>query len=252
MIGRWASWLVTLAGGVAVVLAFYAVLGPDVHDHIDTFISDLRAQSDPQATHGQGQGWNGDKAEPVTTATIGPKGDPGDRGTPGPQGERGPVGLQGPKGDPGPRGEAGPQGVKGEPGVSGLKGEPGAPGPRGEAGAQGPKGEAGLQGPKGEAGLQGPKGEAGVQGPRGEPGPPGPKGEPGLPGARAEAGGHGPSFRILNGRPSNSCAADETMISAYCVSDASEIVSPPIIIPPRGARCLGVLNPRVIITCAKL
>jgi hypothetical protein len=42
------------------------------------------------------------------------------------------------------------------------------------------------------------------------------------------------------------------MISAYCVSQANEITSAPIIIPPRAARCLGVLNPTVVITCAKL
>jgi hypothetical protein len=59
-------------------------------------------------------------------------------------------------------------------------------------------------------------------------------------------------MRVLAGRPSNSCQADETLISAYCVSSATEITSAPVIIPPRGARCVGILNVTVVITCAKL
>jgi hypothetical protein len=59
-------------------------------------------------------------------------------------------------------------------------------------------------------------------------------------------------LRVLSGRPSNSCQADETLISAYCTSSATEITSAPIIIPPRSARCLGILNVAVVITCAKL
>ncbi len=42
------------------------------------------------------------------------------------------------------------------------------------------------------------------------------------------------------------------MISAYCVSSADQMKSDPFIVPPRGARCVGVLNPAVVITCAKL
>jgi hypothetical protein len=42
------------------------------------------------------------------------------------------------------------------------------------------------------------------------------------------------------------------MISAYCVSRATEMQSPPFISPPRGARCLGIMSPTVVITCAKL
>jgi hypothetical protein len=42
------------------------------------------------------------------------------------------------------------------------------------------------------------------------------------------------------------------MISAYCVSSANEIIAPPVIIPPRGARCMGIMNVKVVITCAKL
>jgi hypothetical protein len=42
------------------------------------------------------------------------------------------------------------------------------------------------------------------------------------------------------------------MIAAYCVSGADEISAPPFIIPPRGARCVGVFKPTVVITCAKL
>lgn len=90
---------------------------------------------------------------------------------------------------------------------------------------------------------QGPKGERGPRGPRGETGPPGPKGEAGAPTA---------TLRILRGKALNSCESDETLISAYCVSSASEIKSNPFIIPPRGARCVGMLNPTVVITCAKL
>ena len=36
----WVSWLVTLAGGIAVVMAFYAVLPSDVRDDIGAIISD--------------------------------------------------------------------------------------------------------------------------------------------------------------------------------------------------------------------
>ena len=289
MIGRWASWLVTLAGGFATALVFYAVLGPNLQDTV-SYISDLRTQpaATPSAT--EGPGWKLNSAEPTTTGTVGPKGAPVDRSIPGARGEIGPVGLQGPKGDPGAaglRGEPGPvglqgpkgdpgaaglrgapgpaglQGPKGDPGAAGLRGEagpaglqgpkgdPGAHGLRGEAGPQGAKGEAGLPGLKGEPGSAGPKGEAGLQGPAGEPGPPGPRGEPGSAGTRVE-GGAGPSMRILTGRQSNACQADEAMIAAYCVSDANEIMSPPVIVPPRGARCLGVLNPKVVITCARL
>jgi hypothetical protein len=57
---------------------------------------------------------------------------------------------------------------------------------------------------------------------------------------------------VVRGQPSTSCAADETMIGVYCISAADEIRSDPIVIPPRGARCVGVLKPQVVITCAKL
>jgi hypothetical protein len=143
-------------------------------------------------------------------------------------GDRGPAGEAGPKGDTGPKGEAG---------------EPGPQGPKGDAGAPGPKGEAGLQGPKGDAG---PKGEPGLKG------EPGPKGDAGAPGPKGEPGGVGTSFRVLRGRASNSCAPDETLISAYCVSDADAIAAPPFIIPPRGARCVGIMNATVVIVCGKL
>jgi hypothetical protein len=57
---------------------------------------------------------------------------------------------------------------------------------------------------------------------------------------------------VVRGRPAGACHGDETMISAYCISEATEIVSSPVIIPPRAARCMGMLNPTVVITCAKL
>jgi hypothetical protein len=111
----------------------------------------------------------------------------------------------------------------------------------GPAGPQGLKGEAGPVGPKGEPGPPGPKGDAGPAGPKGDAGPPGPPGE---------AGG-GPSLRVLTGRASNACRPDETMISAYCVSEANEIQSAPFIIPPRGAHCVAIRNATVVIVCAK-
>jgi hypothetical protein len=42
------------------------------------------------------------------------------------------------------------------------------------------------------------------------------------------------------------------MIAAYCVSGASEMQSAPFISPPRSAHCVGMMNPAVVITCAKL
>jgi hypothetical protein len=190
---QWAAWLVTLAVGVLVILAYYAVLGSNLDDHVHAIL-DLRKNS-PQASPATiGQNWQADKSAATDAAVPGPK------GAHGPQGEPGPPGLQGPKGDRG---------------VQGLKGDPGEQGPQGERGPPGPKGELGSQGPKGEPSTL------------------------------------GTTLRVLRGKPSNSCQADEMMISAYCISSADEIKSDPIIIPPRGARCLGMLNPTVVITCAK-
>ncbi|MBX9845580.1 MAG: hypothetical protein K2Z80_27630 [Xanthobacteraceae bacterium] len=42
------------------------------------------------------------------------------------------------------------------------------------------------------------------------------------------------------------------MISVYCVSGANEIQSAPFVIPPRGAKCVGMMNPTAVITCARL
>ena len=116
---------------------------------------------------------------------------------------------------------------------------------------------------KGEAGPPGAKGEAGPPGPKGEPGPPGPPGpkgdsgisrpnnEPAAEHAKPDEANHGPTLRVLTGRASNSCKPDEVMISAYCSSAATEITAVPIIIPPRSARCVAILNATVVITCAK-
>jgi len=246
----WASWLLTLVGCAAVGAAFYAALGNDAPDKVGAMVGALRspATSRMHATVGQNSGVQKIEPEPRPIERI--KGDPGDRGPPGPRGEPGPPGVaglpgaQGPKGEAGMPGAIGERGPKGDPGVRGAKGDAGVPGRAGEPGTAGQRGEPVPRGAKGEAGLQGPKGDPGAQGPQGEPGPPGPKGEPG--------GGIGPSLRVLRDRASNSCQPDETMISAYCVSSADEIVSAPIIMPPRGARCLGILNPKVVITCAKL
>jgi hypothetical protein len=57
---------------------------------------------------------------------------------------------------------------------------------------------------------------------------------------------------LQRGRGAVYCASDETLIAAYCISQATEITSSPIIIPPRGARCIGVYDPMVVITCGKL
>ena len=128
-------------------------------------------------------------------------------------------------------------------------------GPQGPKGGTGPQGEAGLsgpQGPKGDPGQPGLQGALGPPGPKGEAGPPGPKDEPGSQGAKGEPGASMGALRVLRGQASNACEPDETMISAYCVSSADQMKSDPFIVPPRGARCVGVLNPAVVITCAKL
>jgi hypothetical protein len=125
----------------------------------------------------------------------------------------------------------------------------GPQGPKGEPGLQGERGPPGERGTQGERGLPGPQGERGPAGPRGERGPPGPQSEPG-PAASAETGAL--VLRVLRGKPSKSCDADETLISAYCTGSASETQSAPFIIPPRAARCIGIFEPSVVITCAKL
>ena len=258
------AWLVTGIAGTSVVLAFYAVFSSHLSSEIVSLLASRKQTQSGPATLGQnwtagkgalidvvgeqGGGARAPQGEPGPPGLQGPKGDPGQQG---PQGERGPPGPKGEPGLQGPKGEAGLQGPKGEAGLQGPKGEPGPQGLKGEAGLQGPKGEAGLQGLKGEAGLQGLKGEAGLQGPKGEPGPQGLKGEAGLQGPKGEPGTSASALRVLRGQASNSCAPDETMISAYCVSSDSEMKSDPFIIPPRGARCVGVLNPAVVITCAK-
>lgn len=258
------AWLVTCIAGTSVVFAFYAVFSSHLGGDIVP-IAGLRTHM-PTAPAASNRKWKTDALAVDAVATgeqrnagpqgpkgqSGPQGEPGPAGPPGPKGEVGPqgpkgeAGLQGLKGEAGPqgpKGEVGPQGLKGEIGLQGPKGEPGPQGPKGEAGPPGSQGERGTPGPKGEAGLQGPKGEAGLQGLKGEPGPPGPKGEPGAP-----AGG----LRVLRGQASNACEPDETMISAYCVSSAGQMKSDPFVVPPRGARCVGVLNPAVVITCAKI
>ncbi|MCX7312962.1 MAG: hypothetical protein NTV56_14855 [Alphaproteobacteria bacterium] len=208
----WASWLITLAGGALVVAAFVALLAGDHREAIDDAFARLRMPSWGTAPVSVGQG-SGSQS-----STTGPKGDPGERGLRGPQGEAGTAGSPGPRGEPGP------------------------PGPKGDAGAAGPKGEPGAQGPKGEPDAAGAKGDAGPQGPKGDAGT---KGEPG-------GGSAGTAMRVLRGSAVNTCQPDETMISAYCVSSATEITAPPTIVPPRGAKCSALLNMTVVIVCAKL
>ena len=176
------SWLVTVAGSLAVVLAVGASI-PDVRGTLAGIASDLRYRPAERTTIGQRT----------------PEPDPASVQIPRIEKSIGDAGIQGPKGEPGP------------------------PGPRGEPGPAGPKGEPGSQGLRGEAGA---------------------KGEPGSSSASA--------MRVLTGRASNACEADEILISAYCVSAANEINATPFIVPPRGARCVGVFNPTVVIVCAKL
>ena len=135
--------------------------------------------------------------------------------------------------------------------TAGPKGDSRPQGPKGETGPPGPKGDAGPPGPKGDPGPSGPKGDSGSPGPKGDAGPPGPKGDVGTPGAKPEGGG-AMSLRVLRGSTSNTCEADETMISAYCVSPANEVTAAPTIVPPRGAKCSALLKMTVVITCAKL
>ena len=238
----WASWLISIAGTVAVVLAFYALLPAGDRIPVGGLLSGMGSGSPNDADPASvGQGGKPQVSVPGATGTPTPGNGAGERG---PQGPPGPKGDAGPTGPPGPKGEAGPPGPKGEPGAQATRGGAGT--------VSGPKGEAG---PKGPAGPPGPKGEAGPPGPRGEAGPPGPKGEPGgssSSGTASSASSSGSALRVLRGKPSDSCQPGETMISAYCVSSADEITAPPAIIPPRGAKCSALLKMTVVVTCAKL
>ena len=252
----------------------------DVRDDIGAIISDPWNQP---GGHRLGDGRpECAKEEGRASARRAPRAMPGERGAQGAQGLPGAPGLQGQKGErgePGPKGDTArpdprvtrggrdlranrrPRGrrASGLPGqgrkVPGLKGEgtlqaqgepaqgqrarPGAPGAKGEqARAKGPQGPKQVR----QARPSRPKGEARRSGIRGH--------EPGAqqPGT-ATGRGQGPTLRVLTGRASNSCQADEVMISAYCTSSATEITSAPIIIPPRSARCVGILNATVVITC---
>jgi hypothetical protein len=224
----WTSWLIPIAGTAIFVVALCALLvGQDV-----PIGGGLLGRGGDIAPGSVGQGPRRQNAGGETSAET----------------QAAPKAAAGP---PGPKGEAGPPGPKGDPGPPGLKGDVGAPGPNGDAGPPGPKGDAGPPGPKGDPGLPGPKGETGPAGPKGDTGPPGPRGEPGPPGATRDSGGTA-SLRVLRGSPSNACASDETLISAYCVSAANEITAPPTIVPPRGAKCSALLHMTVVIACAKL
>jgi hypothetical protein len=158
----------------------------------------------------------------------------------------------GARGEPGPTGQPGPAGPRGEPGPPGPPGPIGALGPRGPSGAVGPAGAPGPPGPVGPPGPQGPQGGPGPQGPRGDDGAPGAPSKSELSGPHRDLGATSSMLRVIRGSPRIFCEPDETMISAYCTSFADEIKSDPIIVPPRGARCLGALNPTAVVTCAKL
>ena len=249
---RWAAWLLTLAGGTGVCLALYALVGQEIVSNIAEMVASTPRLSSTSTTLGQGSVAGGGAVDKNASQQPGPVGPQGPKGEPGLRGERGPPGERGTEGErglPGPQGERGPAGPQGERGLPGPQGERGPAGPQGERGLSGPQGERGPAGPQGERGPVGPQGERGPPGPQGERGPAGPHGEPG-PAASAQPGAL--VLRVLRGRPSKSCDADETLISAYCAGSAREIQSPPIIIPPRAARCIDIFAPSVVITCAKL
>jgi hypothetical protein len=94
----------------------------------------------------------------------------------------------------GPKGE---RGELGTPGATGEKGERGAPGPAGPAGATGPAGPVGAAGPTGVAGPVGPAGPQGASGPNN---------------ARVV------QIESCIGGCNSSCAANEVVASAMCVS----------------------------------
>jgi hypothetical protein len=86
-------------------------------------------------------------------------------------------------------------------------------GPKGDKGDQGPPGPQGNSGPQGPVGPQGAQGLQGAQGPQGPQGPQGAKGDAGAPGTS------GVNFRIVRAETgSASCAPDEMIISATCLS----------------------------------
>src|SRR4051812_8140677 len=108
----WVSWLVTLAGGAAVVGGFFAALPRGVRGDIGAIISDPLNQ--PSFTGSTTVGQNAPKSSLGALGSPGPKGDaeePGPEGASGPKGERG---APGPGGVPGVKGEAGLAGPKGE------------------------------------------------------------------------------------------------------------------------------------------
>jgi len=254
------GWIVSCIASISVIVAVVAVARHDLNQHVDALISwsspsasrpstssstigqrkpDLQSHEVPFDHGGEARRW-------LSTGESSPLGPPESlRGEPGPVGPRGgpgPAGDVGRAGPPGPPGLQGPQGLRGEPGPAGPRGDPGPAGDVGRAGPPGPPGLPGLQGLRGEPGPAGPRGDPGPPGDVGQAGPPGP---PGLPGPQI-------TLRVIRSSPASSCEPDETMISAYCTSSATEIRSEPIIIPPRGARCLGVLKPMVVLTCARL
>src|SRR6478609_9318955 len=217
---RWAAWLLTLAGGTGVCLALYALAGQEIVDNIAEALASTPRLSSTSTTLGQGSVAGGGAVDKNASQQLGAV--------------AGPVGPQGPQGEPGLRGEGGP------PGERGAQGERGAAGQQGERGPVGPQGDRGLPGPQGERGPVGSPGERGQPGAQGESGP------------AASGQASGLVLRVLRGKPSKSCDADETLISAYCSGSASETQSTPFIIPPRAARCIGIFEPTVVITCAKL
>lgn len=225
---RWTAWLLTVAGGTGVCVALGMIIVREITANGGDLLTEVPQLDSTSIAIDQG-------STPHRKASQEPR----------------LLGLQGPQRDlepPGGHDPAGQAGLQGERGPPGPAGDPGPTGPQGDRGPPGLPGERGPTGPQGDRGPPGPPGERGPTGPQGDRGSPGPPGELG-PAFTAKPGAL--ALRVVRGKPSKSCDPDEILISAYCISAANEIQSTPFIIPPRAARCIGILNPRVVITCAK-
>ena len=94
----WASWLITVVGGISAAAAFYAFLPGDLRSDVDAVLAGLKRSAEHgPATVGQGEG--ADRKGTASMGLPGPKGDPGERGPQGPQGPPGPPGVQGVQGE---------------------------------------------------------------------------------------------------------------------------------------------------------
>lgn len=139
--GRRLIWMwvgVTVAGMVALAIAFFATRGHDAAQ--DSTIADLRDRANANAVAAQQLATQVEQlgAVPVVEPPT-----PGEPGQPGAQGEQGPPGRDGATGSVGPTGPTGSSGLDGstgDPGPAGPQGEPGPAGVDGQPGAAGPAG----------------------------------------------------------------------------------------------------------------